>query len=372
MSALAWQDALWRNMMRDGRVHGHAMLLKGRQGIGKLTYARFLARSLLCQQPNANFTACGQCDSCNWFAQHTHPNFILIAPEALIVDAAGAESNKQCASGKSSDSTDNTDSADAGDNKSAKKLSQVISIQQIRALDDFVYLSGHQAGLKIILIYPAEAMNHAAANALLKKLEEPPGQVLFILVSHQPQRLQATVRSRCQQITMPLPDRQAALHWLTQYTQRPKPTSVDQTMQAQQWEELLALSGCSPFKALQLADGYAQHQLLIDAVSRPEQFDPIAVAEKLQNRDLTQTVDGLQRWCYDVLAFAATSSIRYHPQYAARIQSICERIEVHALMDYLRLLNMQQPLARHPIQARLFLEDLFIRYRALFDRAAID
>ncbi|MCW5618621.1 MAG: hypothetical protein KIS65_05345 [Nitrosomonas sp.] len=63
-----------------------------------------------------------------------------------------------------------------------------MSISQIRALDDFVYLSGHQSGHKIVLIYPAETMNSAASNALLKKLEEPPEQVLFILVSHRSHR----------------------------------------------------------------------------------------------------------------------------------------------------------------------------------------
>lgn len=381
MSVLAWQEALWRNMMRDGSVRGHAMLLKGRQGIGKLTYARFLAKSLLCRQPGVDYTACGRCDSCNWFVQHTHPNFMLIAPEALVGEPAteGAEQSRRRSSGKSADSASSSDAGDAGDSKAAKKASQIISIHQIRALDDFVYLSGHQTGLKIILIHPAEAMNHAAANALLKKLEEPPEQVLFILVSHQPQRLPATVRSRCQQIAMPLPDQQTALHWLTQHAplQQPasahQPEQVQQSQQAQpsqQWEELLALSGYSPFKALWFEDGYAQHQQLIDAVSRPRQFDPIATAEKLQGRDLTQTVDGLQRWCYDVLAFAATRSIRYHPRYATRIEPVCECIDIPALIDYLRFLNTQQSLARHPLQARLFLENIFIRYRTLFDRVA--
>jgi DNA polymerase-3 subunit delta' len=91
-----------------------------------------------------------------------------------------------------------------------------ISIEQIRKLTEFVYMTGHQNGYKIILIYPAESMNSAAANALLKKLEEPPADVLFLLVTHQAQHLLPTIRSRCQQIAMPIPDVQSSIDWLKQ------------------------------------------------------------------------------------------------------------------------------------------------------------
>ena len=159
-SLLPWQKQLWQHMMRDGEFYGHAVLLKGRKGIGKLSFALYLVRSLLCKNPATDYGACEQCKSCSWFEQQTHPNFSLISPAAITetdqtVEIVDDEADQQSAV-----------------NKTKKKQSRQISVSQIRELDDFVYLSGHQAGHKIVLIYPAETMNMAASNALLKKLEE--------------------------------------------------------------------------------------------------------------------------------------------------------------------------------------------------------
>ena len=172
----SWQQDIWKRLFQRSSLSSYALLLKGRQGTGKFAFARNLTAALLCENPLGNDESCGICSSCRWLAAGEHPNFYQIEPEAL--------------SGVSTE----TSSTDTAATKVKKKPSQQIGVDQIRALTDFVNLSGHQQGYKIILIHPAEAMNLAAANALLKKLEEPPPGVIFILVTHRIQQLLPTIR----------------------------------------------------------------------------------------------------------------------------------------------------------------------------------
>ncbi|SER20094.1 DNA polymerase-3 subunit delta' [Nitrosomonas sp. Nm51] len=363
-----WQQRIWEKLMRGGVVRSHALLLKGRPGIGKYRFARMLAKSLLCVNPDARHTACGRCTGCNWFAQHTHPNFALIAPDALMLSL----------SSRALDANHSTKVPDppAGERQTKQRAGQQITIGQIRGLNDFVYLTGHQAGFKIVLIYPAETMNTAAANALLKKLEEPPECTLFILVAHQPQRVLPTIRSRCLQIVMPAPDIETAIQWMLQHW--PQQTDAEKYPDSLQLDKrqyahmLLALSGYSPFLALPLVDTIERHRQFIDAVSTYASFDPLALAEAMQQQELTVTIDWLQKWCYDLAGFHVARRVRYHPYLEARIQPLCQQINLQACLAYLHFLNTRQPLSRHPVNVRLFLEEIFIQYgRLLASESAV-
>ncbi|SEN50481.1 DNA polymerase III subunit delta' [Nitrosomonas marina] len=359
----AWQQGIWKTLTHHGALRSHAWLLKGRRGIGKYWFASLLAKSLLCTRTGPQCIACGQCASCNWFDQHTHPNFKLITPDAMSL--AMALDNKA----GTEDHSAKTRLQTAGERKTKPRTGQQISIDQIRGLDDFVYLTGHQAGYKIVLIYPAETMNTPAANALLKKLEEPPENTLFILVTHQSQRLLPTVRSRCLQIAMPAPDIDAAVQWLLQHwpqqADAKKSTEPQQLNKQQDAHRLLALSGFSPFAALPLLETMEQHRQFIDAVSTHGRFDPLTLAEAMQKQELTVTIDWLQKWCYDLAAFHAAERVRYHPFLEARIQSLCQRINLRACLSFLQFLNARQSLSRHPVNERLFLEEIFIQYGRL-------
>ncbi len=347
---LAWQQEIGQKLISNRAFRSHALLLKGTKGIGKFTFARFLAKSLLCMHPDADNAACDKCASCGWFEQQTHPNFAQILPEAL-----SAALNDHAVHADTSAREDADDQTASG--KMKKKPGQQISIDQIRRLNDLVYLSGHQDGYKIVLIYPAEAMNPAAANALLKKLEEPPEKTLFILVSHQPRRLPATVRSRCQQINMPIPDADTALRWLKQQT--------SDSGAAQDMPALSAMTGYAPLSALSFQENIKQHQQFIEQISAVQRFDPLALADSLQNQDLTMTVDWLQKWCYDLASCQATGKVRYHPHLAARIDKICQQINQRACLAFIHFLNVRQPLSRHPVNSRLFLEEILINYGKL-------
>jgi DNA polymerase-3 subunit delta' len=175
----------------------HALLLRGPQGIGKLAFAESLAKALLCRAPAAQGTACGHCPACNWAGQGSHPDLRRLEPESLA---------KSDDSGGGSPETE----------KKEKKLSTQISVEQVRSIEGFISMTSHQGGMKVILIHPAEALNVASSNALLKNLEEPPPQTCFILVAHRWHQLLATIKSRCRHVPLPLPMAEAARVWLTQ------------------------------------------------------------------------------------------------------------------------------------------------------------
>ena len=264
-----WQHKLWQKLTHHSQSGTNALLLKGRAGIGKLDFALNLAKFRLCENPSLTGEACGTCLSCGWFEKGGHPDFYQVSPEASAN-----------LSGEVAVTTDSNESVSKV--KSKKKTNQQISIAQIRALSDFVYMTGHQRGQRIIIICPAEAMNAAAANALLKKLEEPPGHVLFILVAHRPQHLPATIRSRCQLINMPLPDIVQATRWLEQQ-------GVNTP------EACLAAASFAPLLALTFNDPtyVAQHDAFIKQISAPREISPIELAEKTSSTDKQITKDKL-------------------------------------------------------------------------------
>jgi len=161
-----WLESIWSRLWETehrGQL-SHAIMLRGRAGFGKRDFARAFISSLLCTAPKQD-TACGQCRSCGLLVAGSHPDFLKIAPEEA---------------GKS------------------------ILIDHIRDLGRYFALRPHYGLRKIALIEPADAMNRAAANALLKILEEPPSAGMMVLVADRPERLPATVRSRCQQYSLDL------------------------------------------------------------------------------------------------------------------------------------------------------------------------
>jgi DNA polymerase-3 subunit delta' len=171
-----WHAALWRRLCAQINAERlpHAVLLSGRSSIGKRFFADCLAARLLCEQ-RAVSAACGACRACKLFAAGNHPDYLRVEP-----------------------------TGEGGQ----------ITIDSIRDLTAFMSLTSHYGRPKVVALAPAETMNRAAANALLKTLEEPPGAALLILISENPSLLPPTIRSRCQRYALDRFDRDAARLWL--------------------------------------------------------------------------------------------------------------------------------------------------------------
>lgn len=325
MSIYPWQFTQWQRLQQQGDKLHHALLLTGEQGIGKQTFAEALVQSLLCAQPQADGMACNSCQNCHLLNAGNHPDFKRIS----VVQE-----------------DDDTDE----DKKSGAKKSQIL-IHQIRELQDFLAISSHQ-GRKLILIHPAEAMNIAAANALLKMLEEPPDNAFFILLSHHYKKLPATIRSRCQQVNMPLPEQAIALQWLQQ--QR-----ADISLQQ------LKYAGGSPLKALQLEE-YQECNQLLSLLSQAGQMDIFQAVSVSAVLKMPLTVLVLQKWLHDLLASQQGIAQRYHSLAEEKMQALARQLETATALKFVDQLNYFARHSQHPLNQELQYESIFLNYVQLF------
>ncbi|MFZ0870236.1 MAG: DNA polymerase III subunit delta' [Rhodanobacter sp.] len=181
MNQLPWHAEHWARLQarRQRDALPHALLICGMAGLGKRAFVQRFVQGLLCQQP-VDGDACGHCRSCLLFVAGTHPDVISLS---------------------------------FGLRKDGVQRSEIV-VDQIRELSARLAMSSQFGGWQIALIDPADAMNAAAANALLKTLEEPSAQTMLILLADAPWRMPQTIRSRCQRIEFHLPAEADALAWL--------------------------------------------------------------------------------------------------------------------------------------------------------------
>lgn len=172
----------------------------GPAGIGQFQFAMAMAQAWLCETPSTQRPeglACGHCEGCRLVVQRSHPDLRLLVPEAWRAQAGlHAEEGGESDEGKK------------------RKPSQEIKVDQVRGALDFSERTAGRAPLKVVVVQPAEALNAVSANALLKTLEEPPGNMRFVLACGAADSLLPTIRSRCQSIVLTPPDRAQALAWL--------------------------------------------------------------------------------------------------------------------------------------------------------------
>ncbi len=331
MEKYPWQSDVWQRFYEARERLPHALLLRGRSGIGKFNFALHLTRSLLCQSPKTDGQACEVCPSCGWFLQNNHPDYRLLTPEQ--------------------DASDEDETIVA--KKTAKKSQ--ISVTQIRELSSFLELSSHRGeGLRIVLIHPAETLNASSANALLKMLEEPPVGVVFILVSHQPQRLLPTIISRCQKIDMPIPETAVALQWLKEKGLKDPALQLD-------------YAGGSPLSALRGAEeGGQPFGSIIKLLLHGAKLDPFVTAPLCIAQGMEAAIGALQKWIYDLLVCRLTGEVRYHAQHTSALQALTKSVNLGLLLDFQRKLDEARKFAAHPLNNELQLECLLLQYTHIF------
>lgn len=262
-----WNQLHWQQVthLRQENRLPHALLCGGPPGMGKTSFVQQLANTLLCEEPQTDGFACGDCKSCHLFKSGNHPDLSLVQP---------IEPGKK------------------------------IQVEQIRELIQFCALTARYAGYQVVIIQPAEAMNLNATNSLLKLLEEPPAKTVLLLISHRPQTLLATVRSRCQRLDFNRIDSELAQTWLK--TQ----LSPEQDVQL-----LLKLSNYAPLTARALASPdilMARQQLFTSLVQLLTQDnDPIQVAAQWNTLEIKQTLTWMLSWTMDLIRLRASGQTQH-------------------------------------------------------------
>lgn len=327
-----WQQNAWRQLQTLRERMPHAILFHGAAGIGKADFIEQFAQALLCESVRPDGHACGECASCGWFLQQNHPDYRRIRPESMEDDPS--------------------DDAEAGeDKKKSKTPSKEIKIEQIRSLADFMNISTHRQGLRVVVLYPAEALNMPASNALLKTLEEPPPGTVFLLASNSLDRLLPTILSRCRKFAMPMPNHAEALAWL-------KEQGVPE---ADSW---LREQGGSPLAAAAQAETGNREELdsFLQYLAHPSVEGALRTADKLQKVPLSALVSWQQRWLYDVFSYKLSGNIRYYPRYQRELAGLADKVHVSRLMAALKGANERRATSDHPLSPKLFIEDMLLDY----------
>ena len=180
----SWQQQCFERVLHvldSGRL-GHGLLICGPERLGKQALMQAITARLLCNDARGLQAACGHCRACRLLAAGTHPDYHAVT---LLPNDKGV-------------------------------LKKEIGVDQIRQISHILGLTAQVGSTIVAAVHPADALNHAAANALLKTLEEPQDGRYLLLLTSKPHRLPATVRSRCQRIEVKLPDREVASQWLRQ------------------------------------------------------------------------------------------------------------------------------------------------------------
>lgn len=341
MTLYPWQQASWQQLQQLRERLPHAILFHGAEGIGKTAFAEAFAQSLLCETPGVDGHACGSCDACGWFVQYSHPDYRRVRPE-ILDDGDAAEG-------------EDAEAADTKKAKTTKAPSKEIKIDQIRALGDFMNISTHRSGMRVIVLYPAEVLNTAAANSLLKMLEEPPPQTMFLLVSNSLDRLLPTILSRCRKFALAMPGREEALQWL----------KSQQISDADGW---LAEQGGAPLAAFDASQAGTRETMddFLRQLAQPGVDNALKAADRLQKTPVPDLVAWLQRWLYDVLSVKLSGTIRYYPRYKKELGALAQRVETAALLQEIKAVNDRRAIAEHPLAPKLFIEDMLLEYSTIF------
>ncbi len=279
--------APWLAAQRDALLaqRGHAWLLHGPSGLGQYDIALSLAQAWLCEALGklAQQAACGQCPSCHMIASHAHTDLVVLMPETLMLAYGWPLSEK----------------AQKEIDEKTRKPSREIRVDAMRSTIEFAQLTSGRGRSKAVLVYPAERMNVATANALLKTLEEPTGDVKFALATEAAHQLLPTIRSRCQSFALRWPAHTEALAWLRSQEAAAK---LDDAALA----TVLAAAGGRPIDALQLiADG------AINAWAKLPKGMVMGVQGITDGWAPATVLDALQKLCHDLWAVKLGAAPRF-------------------------------------------------------------
>ena len=337
---LFWQQSQWQEVMRrlQSNTMPHALLLSGAAGLGKKQFAESLAHAVLCDHSAQRIqqvpavqtsedlqinvpTPCGQCHSCELLKAGSHPDILQISPESK---------------GKS------------------------INVEQVRKIAHFLSLKSHLSSHQVVLLEPAENMNHFAANSLLKTLEEPSANSLLLLVSHKPSLLLPTIRSRCQGLSFTAPEPALLSKWLQQH----------QDWDLERVKSLLFISNGSPLHALE----YGKSGVLEVATEVLGDFqalayrkqEPAAIAKKWLELEIPLVYQWLISWIGTMIQLKSCGPLPdNNPVVVAQLQKLAEQVHLHDLFDYFDKLMECYRLLSTQANMQLLLEDCLIDWHRM-------
>ena len=321
-----WLEDGWQRLLATRARPAQALLLAGPRGVGKAELAMAWAQALLCEAPQPDGAACGHCPACHWFATGAHPDFMRVT----LQEKTGKEGET--------------------------RMATAVEVDQAREAVDFVQFSTYRAGFRVVLVDPADSLNLAAANALLKVLEEPPLNTVFVLVSDQPRRLLPTIRSRCTRLDIGLPPAVLATQWLAGQ-------GVDDAV------TLLALSGGTPLGAKRWAEGdeLDERRGVLEGLAHPDRLDPVTLGERWKSVNPQTWHNVAYKWLGDLLAVKMQGSVQFNRDFAEVLARLGQKADLSKLLALAKAQANEGRILAHPLNRALQLEAWLVQYRHVFD-----
>ena len=362
-----WLEPLWSSV--DLQNFPHAVLVHGQSGIGKFEFAIELAKALLCESSSGS-KPCNACEACHWFDSGNHPDFIALVPEThqkrlpksdLDVDVDAPK--------KKTSSADDEESSD-------KKEKKNIAIEDARKAIEGLSIGTHRGGNRVILIYPLESLRPDSANTLLKSLEEPPAQTIFLLLADRLERVLPTIRSRCRLIAAPRPDREAGLSWLRDRL----PKATGGKLNEDELQTVYDEQGGAPFSVFnsllarhhqddkdELSIAIQASRILLQGLSQGSRINSLELAEKIHKAQMSPLLTSAQRWVADLMAVSEGGNARYFPKHQSSLLALSKQARSAKLLRFWKLLTITRRHENHPLANRVQLEAVLSQYQQIFE-----
>lgn len=316
---LPWLESWLGEALRTQR--GHALLVHGPQGIGQWQLSLTLAQAWLCEGAQGGPRPCGRCAACRMVQARSHPDLLVLIPEALQAPLGWTLADTE---------------AEPSESGGKKQPSKEIKVEAVRAAVAFAQTTPARDAGKVIVLHPAERMNGISANALLKTLEEPAGSARFVLSCSALEALLPTIRSRCQAFGLELPPTDVAVEWLAgQGVAQPA--------------IVLAAAGGQPLDALDWVREGLDAKLWHQFPALMQRGDAAA----LSGWTVRRAVDAMQKLCHDVSCASLGAAPRFFP-----VATLPGQADVRRLVTWSRELARAARQAEHPLNAGLAIEAL--------------
>jgi DNA polymerase-3 subunit delta' len=322
-----WNQELWQNLTLEPERSNHALLFNGDAGLGKQDLAFALAHLVITDshsQSEALFNA------------GSHPDLHVIMPEAQIKENLLGDFAKRYTEQHSG------------------KPKKTITIEQVRRLSRSLDTHPHISSHRVILIFHAETMNRNAANALLKSLEEPPAQTLFIIVSDELSKLAKTVRSRCSLVPFRQPEFAPARAWL----------QLNGTLPESDINTYLSMANNQPLEAIRLfeEDYLGALKTVFTDVNNlwMRRAEVTQVAKNWQTLGTAKSVDILQKLATDLLRSSLSNSPKavFFPVQQSWVSSVSAKFSKPKLLALIDELNYAKKMLATTVDELLVLETL--------------
>lgn len=327
----AWQDKHWKQINRlieTGRLP-HAVFLQGNNGIGKKDFAITMAHAVLCQQPTENHQACGSCAACQLLAADTHPDLYHLMPTAP-------------------------------QNSTSKNPTLNIRIDVIRDLCEQLNQTSQYGDYRVAIIEQADSLTLAAANSLLKTLEEPGRNVLIILTSARAHRLPVTIRSRCQVIRFSVPDAEDSLSWLKR-----QQSTLKEPQNESQLQQALSYAHGAPLIALQNLREQAYFDVLGNAMTAAiSGKNSLEYAIELSQFPKIRILEGMHSWVTDLakLMQCGLDCEIVNQQYRSKLQALAQKAGLQRLFRFQEQLNFNISHSSIAVNEQLLWENLLLSW----------